>query len=56
MTRHTAIFTSPRQPPTADEAVRSLYGMSVHQLVVEILSNKNGKYDHLYQKTKEESK
>lgn len=55
MIHHTAVFTKSRQPP-ADEAVRTIYGMSAHQLVVEILSNKNGKYDHLYQKTKEEPK
>lgn len=54
MAHHTAVFTPPRQPPTADEAVRAIYGMNAHQLVREILTNKDGKYDRLYQKTKKE--
>lgn len=58
MTNHTAVFTSPRYSPTADEAARTLYGMSAHQLVREILANRDGKFDRLYEsaKTKEDPK
>lgn len=49
--KHTVVF-GPSHTPTADEAARSIYGMSSSQLVRAILENKDGKYDRLYLSTK----
>lgn len=50
MTNHKVVFTPPSRPPTAQEAARAIYGVSVNELVRAILNNEDGKYDKLYTK------
>lgn len=50
MANHKVVFTSPSRPPTAQEAVKAIYGVSVNELVRAILENKDGQFDRLYTK------
>lgn len=50
MPNHKIICTPPSRPPTANEATKAIYGMSVNELVRAILNNEDGKYDRLYTK------
>lgn len=50
MPNHKVIITPPSRPPTAQEAVKAIYGVSIDELVRAILNNKDGKYDKLYSK------
>ena len=50
MAKHKVVFAQPSRPPTAQEAVKAIYGMSLDQLVRAILDNEDGKYDKLYNK------
>lgn len=50
MANHKVIIAQPSRPPTAQEAAKALYGMSLDKLVRAILDNEDGKYDKLYNK------
>ncbi len=50
MANHKAIIAQPSRPPTAQEATKAIYGVSLAELVRAILENKDGKYDKLYNK------
>lgn len=39
-----------KRPTTPDEITRAIFGISTEQLVAEIVENRNGKYDKLYNK------
>lgn len=42
------IVNPPKTKPTPDSITRGIFGISVEQLIKEIQTNKDGKYDCLY--------
>lgn len=42
-------YVAPDFHPTEDDIVRSCLGISLDQLVMDIIENRDGKYDSLYQ-------
>ena len=50
MANHKVVFAQPSRPPTADEAAKAIYGVSLDKLVRAILENKDGQFDRLYTK------
>ena len=43
-------YVAPDFHPTEDDIVRSCLDISLEQLVIDIIENRDGKYDSLYKK------